>query len=202
MLTTAHFARPLLSGAVVVVAVFSFVSSPAGAAQAERCPGLAGRTHLPEAFDTATGATVCLVNAERTSRGLDALRRDSDLARAARRHAADMVRREYFAHVTPGGTGLSDRLRAAGYGQPGDGWRAGEALGWGTGYRASPNALVDAWMDSPRHRRLLLEDVYRELGLGVVTGAPMATTSDLPGATYTLELGVIRKRLNAPFTIR
>ena len=48
-------------------------------------------------------------------------------------------------------------------------------------------------MASPRHRRLLLEEVYRELGLGVVTGAPMATITDLPGATYTLNVGVIRK---------
>ena len=100
-----------------------------------------------------------------------------------------MVRRDYFAHVSPGGSSVSDRLRAAGYGSPGDGWRAGEALGWGTGNRATPDALVDAWLDSPPHRRILLQDVYREFGVGVVAGAPMATTSELPGATYALDLG-------------
>ena len=192
MLTTAPFPRPLLSGAVVLVTVFSFVSPSARAAQAERCPGALTVPDSQPSLDTATGATVCLVNAERKRRGLDALRRDFDLARAARRHAADMVEHTFFAHVTPAGTRVSDRLRAAGYGQPGDGWRVGEAIGWGMGYRAAPNVLVDAWMASPRHRRVLLEKVYREVGIGVVAGAPTTTTSRLPGATYALELAVIR----------
>ena len=96
---------------------------------------------------------MCLVNAERTSRGLKPLRRDGDLAQAARGHAADMARRDYFSHVTPSGDDLSDRLRDAGYGEPGDGWRAGENLGWGTGERATPDALVDAWLASPGHKR-------------------------------------------------
>jgi uncharacterized protein YkwD len=45
-------------------------------------------------------------------------------------------------------------------------------------------------MASPRHRRLLLAPDYRELGVGVESGAPRPTTSDLPGATYTLDMAV------------
>jgi hypothetical protein len=37
----------------------------------------------------------------------------------------------------------------------------------------------------------MLTGAYRELGVGVAIGAPKAST-DLPGATYTLDLGVIR----------
>ena len=102
-----------------------------------------------------------------------------------------MVRRAYFSHVTPDGEGLNDRVRNAGYGRPGDGWRVGESLGWGTGDRATPAALVDAWLASPGHRRILLQDAYRELGVGVAAGAPQGW-SWLPGATYTMELGTIR----------
>jgi uncharacterized protein YkwD len=120
-----------------------------------------------------------------------AVTRDSDLGRAARRLSNDMVRRRYFAHVTPGGATLGDRLRAAGYGA-GQGWRAGETLGWGTGSRSTPNALVDEWLASPPHRRILLDAGYRELGVGVAPGAPQDTSSDLNGATYTLDLAVIR----------
>ena len=54
---------------------------------------------------------------------------DRDLGEAARRHAADMVRRGYFSHVSPGGRDMGDRLRRAGYGN-GDSWRAGENLAW------------------------------------------------------------------------
>ena len=60
-----------------------------------------------------------------------------------------MAQRKYFSHVSPVGEQLGDRIRAAGYGKPGDGWRAGEDLGWGTGERATPHALVDAWLAAP-----------------------------------------------------
>ena len=48
------------------------------------------------------------------------------------------------------------------------------------------------WLDSPPHRRIMLRPDYREVGIGVVQGAPKATSSGLPGATYVLNLGVIR----------
>jgi uncharacterized protein YkwD len=51
---------------------------------------------------------------------------------------------------------------------------------------------VDAWLASPGHRKNMLEGTYRELGVGVAEGAPKRTSSGLPGATYTLNLGVIR----------
>jgi uncharacterized protein YkwD len=192
MLTTADIRRPLLRGGCTLLAAFGLVAAPAGAAEAERCPGSLEVPASDDDLSTASGAIVCLVNAERTSRGLKSLRRDGDLAQAARKHAADMVRRTYFSHVTPAGTDLGDRLRSAGYGNAGDGWRAGETLGWGTGSRASPNSLVDEWLASPGHRRILLEDSYRELGVGVAAGAPKATDGSLPGATYAMDVGVIR----------
>ncbi len=184
-------ATRLLQAAASLVA-FAALSVPAGAAVgAGSCPGA---TEIPSSDgdgdgDEATAATHCLVNAERTSRGLRPLRRDANLAQAARGHSADMVRRDFFAHVSPGGETLKDRVRAAGYGEPGQGWRAGENLGWGTQERSSPNALVDAWLESPAHRRIMLSSDYRELGIGVASGAP---NKEAPGATYTLNVGVLR----------
>jgi uncharacterized protein YkwD len=102
-----------------------------------------------------------------------------------------MARRNFFSHVTPGGADLGDRLRRAGYGRPGAGWRAGENLGWGTGPRATPAALVAAWLASPEHRRNMLRRSYRELGVGVARGEPTGASDPLPGATYALELGAI-----------
>jgi uncharacterized protein YkwD len=167
----------------------AFAAVPARAADTARCPG---STAVPTAdtTDAATGQVICLINAERTDRGLRALRGDGDLARAARRHSADMVRRSYFSHVTPGGADLGARIRAVGYGS-GRSWRAGEALGWGTGARATPAELVDEWLASPPHRRILLDPGYRELGVGVSAGAPRSVTSGLPGATYTVDVGVV-----------
>jgi uncharacterized protein YkwD len=187
MYTTAT--RPLLHAAATLIA-FATLSAPAEAAEgAGWCPRA---TDIPSSdgdLDEATAATYCLVNAERTSRGLRPLRRDADLAQAAREHSADMVRHDFFSHTSPGGETLKDRVREAGYGKPGQGWRAGENLGWGTQDRASPNALVDAWLESSAHRRILLSSDYREIGVGVATGAP---NKDAPGATYTLNVGVLR----------
>ena len=181
--------RPLRQAAATLIA-FAALSAPADSSVgAGSCPGATEAPSSDGNLDEATAATYCLVNAERTSRGLRALRRDPDLAQAARWHSADMVRRDYFAHTSPGGVTFKDRVREAGYGEPGQGWRAGENLGWGTQERASPNALVDAWLESAGHRRILLSSDYRELGIGVANGAP---GKDAPGATYTLNVGVLR----------
>ncbi len=191
MSSTARLVRRLFSAAVSSFIVLGLLAPSAGAAQAERCPGSLDVPTSQDGLSTAASATVCLVNAERTSRGLKPLRRDGDLAQAARRHSSDMARRNYFSHVTPGGNDLGDRLRDAGYGDPGDGWRAGENLGWGTGNRATPASLVDEWLASPAHKRNMLEDSFRELGVGVAAGAPQGENG-LRGATYTLDMGVIR----------
>jgi uncharacterized protein YkwD len=183
--------RALISAAASPFFLFGLLAPSAGAAQAERCPGSLDIPTSQDGLDNAAQATACLVNAERTSRGLRALRRDGDLAQAARKHSADMARRNYFSHVTPGGQDLGDRIRDAGYGDPGDGWRAGENLGWGTGSRATPASLVDAWLASDGHKRNMLKESFREFGVGVAVGAPQGD-GGLPGATYTLELAVIR----------
>ena len=191
MLSTAITRRPL-TAAVSLTAAFMLHSTPAGAAQgAGQCPGALDVPTAQAQLDTAADAVICLVNVERTSRGLKALKRDRDLAQAARGHTRDMVANHYFEHTSPNGDSLGDRIRQAGYGKPGDGWKVGENLGWGTGARATPNSLVDAWLNSAGHKQNMLTGAYRELGVGVAVGAPTAGT-ELPGATYTLNLGVIR----------
>jgi uncharacterized protein YkwD len=188
----ATFARLLLAAAASLIAAFTFGARPAEAARADRCPGSLDIPSSPAAANQAADAIVCLVNAERTSRGLKALQRDGDLAQAARKHAADMVRRNYFGHVSPSGKSPGDRVREAGYAHPGDDWKVGEDLGWGTGSRATPNTLVDEWLASPPHRRIMLEPGFRELGVGVAPGAPLDHLTSLPGATYALDLAVIQ----------
>ncbi|HET6827852.1 MAG TPA: CvpA family protein, partial [Ramlibacter sp.] len=53
-----------------------------------------------------------LLNAERTQRGLKPLQADPQLLPVARAHSRDMFARGYFAHVSPEGRDLGDRLRA------------------------------------------------------------------------------------------
>jgi uncharacterized protein YkwD len=179
-----------LRAAIACTFVLALCAPPARAAQADRCPGSLDVPTGEQALNTAADALICLVNAERTDRGLRPLQRDGDLGQAAHRHSADMVQRTYFAHESPSGDSIGDRVRDAGYGKPGDGWLVGETLGWGSGRKATPNWILDAWLDSPPHRKIMLRDEYQEFGIAVVGGSPKG--SSRPSATYTLNLGVLR----------
>jgi uncharacterized protein YkwD len=137
-------------------------------------------------------ATLCLVNRERTSRGLHALRADTDLQRAARTHSAEMASGDYFDHVAPSGSTPLTRMRAAGYIFSSQiGYAIGENIAWGTLYLATPNAIVAGWMASPGHRANILDRSFRETGVGV-SPHPIATLAHgQSGAIYTQDFGVL-----------
>jgi uncharacterized protein YkwD len=105
-------------------------------------------------------AVRCLINQQRSLNGLNRLRAHRRLARAAKRHAVDMARYNYFSHVSLSGSSPLRRVRAAG-------WRSGigEALAWGCGVQSTPRAIVAAWMASPSHRAIIMGR-GRVVGLG------------------------------------
>lgn len=140
-------------------------------------------------LDSAAQATVCLINRERTQRGLPGLRLNGLLSAASLEHSQDMVRRRYFEHTSLDGRTVGDRLRAVGYGR-GTSVSAGENIAYGYSRESTPAAIVRLWMKSPGHREDILRPAFTEIGIGIVTGAP-----DLPdfkqsdSATYTTDFG-------------
>jgi uncharacterized protein YkwD len=140
----------------------------------------------PEAAGT---ATVCLVNRERTQRGLAPLGLNALLSSASLAHSRDMVSRDYFEHSTPEGVSVGDRLRAAGYAR-GTSASAGENIAYGVGDRSTPSAIVRAWMRSPGHRADILRPAFTEIGIGIALGAPEVEQGDrAASATYTTDFG-------------
>lgn len=117
-------------------------------------------------------ASLCLINKLRRQRHLRALKDNPQLHRAASRHARDMVAGGYFSHDSPDGRGVSDRVKGAGYVRGYARWQVGENLAWGSGVKSTARRIVLAWMDSPGHKRNLLDPGYREAGLAVVAGSP------------------------------
>jgi uncharacterized protein YkwD len=168
---------------VLMVAALPLAGTAVGVqdADAQTC-----KTARSGARLSAPSATLCLVNRERHAHGLAPLVGNARLSRAAGRHAADMVRRGYFAHVSPDGTGFSTRLLHAGYARGCTSWAGGETLAWGSGTQSSPASRVSAWMHSPPHRAILLGATYREAGIAVVKGTPGAGPN---GLTYVGEFG-------------
>lgn len=132
-------------------------------------------------------ATLCLLNRKRAAHGRRKLRRNRPLARAARSHARDMVRRDYFGHTAPGGVSFVDRIMDQDYVDPGQGWTLGENLAWGNYRLATPKSIVRSWMRSPGHRANILNPRFREIGVGVVNGAPKPGTQN--AATYATSFG-------------
>jgi uncharacterized protein YkwD len=132
-------------------------------------------------------ALVCEIDRARARRDVRRLRPDDQLDLAAGRHATDMLERRYFSHTSPGGGGLADRARRAGYVKRTCSWRVGEILAWGVAQRSTASGTVGAWLDSTSHRRILLSRRYAELGVGMVAGTPYERYPS--GVTVALMLG-------------
>lgn len=155
-----------------------------------------GLPHCPDdglTIDEGTRAraeksATCIVNKVRKRRGIRSLKSNSDLYSAAQKHATDMVHGQYFSHVAKDGTTVVPRIRAAGYiGSNTSGWTVGENLAWGSGSFSTPASIVQAWLNSPGHKRNLLNRSYREAGLAIAVGAPVAATGH--AGTYVQEFG-------------
>jgi uncharacterized protein YkwD len=169
----------LLRAALVAVLTVPLLASPATAREpcvdANAEPGKVADADLRRALR-------CVVNDERAARGMQALKPHGALGEAAQDHAADMVRRGYFAHERPGST-PAGRLRRADW----RGSAAAEAIAWGCGGLGTPRAIVDAWLASSAHRELLLGR-YGRAGIGLQAGSPYGR--DCPGAgTWVLFVG-------------
>jgi uncharacterized protein YkwD len=111
-----------------------------------------------------------LANAQRAKAGLQPLRANSQLMQAAQTQAEQTASARQLQHVLPDAKypRPEDRLVASGY--PWRAWAENIAFG-----QRTPSDAVEAWMQSPGHRKNLLNPRYTELGTGVAidaTGRP------------------------------
>jgi uncharacterized protein YkwD len=143
----------------------------------------------PDNSATLRSATLCLVNEERTTRGLAQLTANSQLGKAAQRYSQAMVRESFFDHVSPGGSTLLSRVRrGTAYLRGARSYALGENIAWGSGNYATPKETVQGWMESQGHRDNILNRRYRHIGVGIAIGAP-EDTGGMPAATYTTDFG-------------
>lgn len=180
-------ARTAWFAALVLVTAVVLLTLPVSPADTRGCPGATERASETTAAEL-TEAIVCLINAERREDGLRRLAVDGRLTLARWRHAADMRDEDYFGHRSRDGRSFVDRIAQARYfeGHEGDPWTVGETLVWGRDRDSAAIELVDALMDSPAHRRVLLGDAYRALGVGLVRGTP---TEHFDGVTVAIDYG-------------
>ncbi|QTD40800.1 S-layer homology domain-containing protein [Sporosarcina sp. Te-1] len=118
--------------------------------------------------DTFAADTIKLVNKERASQKLAALKVDTALNKIAQTKAEDMVKNNYFAHLSPTYGSVGTMLDTFKYS-----WTAyGENIA--KGY-TSPNSAVEGWMSSKGHRANILQSKFTNIGAGYSTDADGTT---------------------------
>src|SRR3954467_392894 len=133
------------------------------------CPGDEVQPTAATAYDSVM-SLVCDVNEFRVRNGLRPLRWDWRLWSGAQSHATDMATRHYFAHTSPEGKGVADRMAPTGYIPQGLGWMLSENLGFGTNMLSSPVAISVGWMNSEIHRENMLDPDVDDIGIGLDFG--------------------------------
>ena len=113
-----------------------------------------------------------LTNEKRLANGLSPVTLNPLLSQAAGAKGADMLNKDYWAHVSPDGIEPWKFFKDEGYSYH----YAGENLARDF---SNPASVVDAWIASKSHRDNLLSPKYKEIGIAVVEG-------DLSGVDTTL----------------
>jgi uncharacterized protein YkwD len=178
-----HHPRPI----VVLAVLAGLLASAPAVSAAQACPS-ANATPAEATKREIVRATLCSLNQERANYKLRKLKLNKKLSQAARRHARDMARRNYFSHDTLGGGSFVDRIRKAGYLRGASSWMVGENLAWGSHGHSRPSSIMRMWMNSPGHRANILNASFREIGIGVAYDAPVEGGGK-PAGTYATDFG-------------
>jgi uncharacterized YkwD family protein len=104
---------------------------------------------------------VALVNEQRAANGLAPLTLSAELSDVARAKSQDMRDNNYFSHTSPTYGSPFDMLATFGISYR----TAGENIAMGY---ATPEAVVNAWMNSSGHRANILNSSYTQIGVGYV----------------------------------
>lgn len=128
-------------------------------------PELPSEPEQPEVSDGVHAyerQVVELVNVQRARNGLQPLSLDAGLCRFARVKSQDMHDNRYFDHTSPTYGSPFDMMRQFGITYA----SAGENIAMGY---STPEAVVNAWMNSSGHRANILSAKYTTLGVGFVS---------------------------------
>jgi uncharacterized protein YkwD len=182
----------LAAALAACAALLGTFATPALARAPHRCTG--GGTK-PATSDEATveRATLCLINRIRASHRLAQLHGNPALGILATSQVTTMIELDYFADVRPTGQTPLALIASTPYARRAQ-VSIGQNIAWGTGSDATPGEIVEAWMASPPHRRIILTSAYRDAGVAVTPAIPSIVDGGTApaGATYAMEFGVRR----------
>lgn len=125
---------------------------------------------------------VRLTNIERLNASIVSFTRNPQLAAAAKIKAEDMAGRGYFSHTTPEGDKTWSLIKAQGY----EFSRVGENLA--VKFTDSTN-VIGSWLASPGHRANLLNEKFKDIGVGIAEGMYQGATTTFVVALFGAPMG-------------
>ena len=120
--------------------------------------------NIPQVSQSVTAyesEVIRLVNEIRQQNGLKALTANWELSRVARYKSQDMLDKGYFSHTSPTYGTPFQMIKSFGLSYR----TAGENIAMGY---ATPQAVVNGWMNSSGHRANILSASYTQIGVGYV----------------------------------
>jgi uncharacterized protein YkwD len=176
--------RTGISVALALATLGVFVACAAGPGTTSAlasCPHANAQPHTTSLANLRT-AMRCLVNNKRTRHHLPALKDNTRLASAARRHTKVMLQKDCFKHRCPGESPLGKRIKRSGYLRGAKHYFYAEDLG----FDRTPKRMIQRLINSRYNRRNILDGDFRDVGVGVGWGAPRKGRPDSKFATYTI----------------
>lgn len=149
--------RSLVTIALVLATVL--VTAPTAA------PGSSAKVERRAALEA---AVVRAMNSIRAEKGLEPLQTSPSLRAAAREHSSAMIEHGFFSHSSADGTDFSERIRRHYTNRGWRTWSVGEALLASQDTSIEAAAIVEAWLDSPPHREIILSPTWHDAGVGAL----------------------------------
>ena len=123
-----------------------------------------------------------LINQVRVEKGLAPLIWSDELAAVARLHSQNMAEFRFFDHRGLDNKMVSDRADSLKIGR----WRSiGENIAFNRGFGDPVTKAVELWLDSPTHKRNMMDPTWKESAIGVAK-AP-------DGSVYFTQVFLVRK---------
>jgi hypothetical protein len=142
------------SGPTIVAVVPLYVGVPE--------PLASGVTSTTVDPDEAEVRMLTLLNDARRAAGLNPLQADSELREIALGHSKDMVKHHFVAHVSPSTGSPEDRARRSGI--------VLSTFGENIAASGSPEVAHEGLMNSPGHRKNMLEPLFTHVGIAALRG--------------------------------
>ncbi len=123
-----------------------------------------------------------LINKIRVEKGFAPLKWSDELAAVARLHSQNMAEFRFFSHRGLDNRLVSDRADQLKIGR----WRSiGENIAFNRGYADPVGMAIELWLDSPTHRRNMLDPNWKESAVGVAKAAD--------GSVYFTQVFLVRR---------